>query len=238
MKSFLKNKKIFLKAGFIPLEISSNKSDFLKVFSTRKKSKFLTGFTLIELLVTLAIFAVTTTIVMFSQGKFDNSVLLSNLAYDMALTIRQAQTFGVNVKEFVSASNKSSFAPYGVYFSAGDPTHYVMFTDTTNNLKYDSKDMTCLNTDVECVNKYALKNGDHITLICAGSSETSCSLPSSTSGGLTILFKRPEPDAKIFLDDATAITPLPTYAKITISSADGSSQKSIVVTGTGQIYVK
>src|SRR3989338_7579467 len=57
------------------------------------------GFTLVELLVTLSLFVVLTTIVLFSQSKFNGSILLTNLAYDVAITVRQAQTYGVNVRE-------------------------------------------------------------------------------------------------------------------------------------------
>src|SRR3989338_6906440 len=71
------------------------------------------GFTLVELLVTLSLFVVLTTIVLFSQQKFNGSILLTNLAYDVALTIRQAQTFGVNVRENVNASSGEEFkTPY------------------------------------------------------------------------------------------------------------------------------
>ncbi|MFA6227250.1 MAG: type II secretion system protein [Candidatus Paceibacterota bacterium] len=211
----------------------------------QKRKIFLNkGFTLVELLITLSIFAVTTGIVMFSQNKFDNSVLLTNLAYDMAITIRQAQAYGVNVKEHILLNGQGSFNPYGVYFSASDSTHYLMFSDTIGgqnskgDFLYNSKDMSCPTTDSECVNRYALKRGDHIVSFCTGANETACDqqIIGGQIDSLRILFKRPEPDAKIFVGEDT-FTSLG-YAKITVSSADGNSKRSVVVTNTGQIYVK
>jgi prepilin-type N-terminal cleavage/methylation domain-containing protein len=58
------------------------------------------GFTLIELMVVLVVFVALTGIMISSQSKFDGTILLNNLAYDIALSIREAQTYGVNVKEF------------------------------------------------------------------------------------------------------------------------------------------
>ena len=220
MKSFFKNKKI-VKAGF----------------------------TLVELLITLSIFAVTTTIVMFSQSQFDNSVILTNLAYDVAVTLRQAQTYGVNVKEFVPASGARGFYPYGIFFSTSDIRDYIMFADATgghyengsyvgDNL-YESADMSCPSSDPECVNRYSIKNGNYIYSICAGSSDGDCNTNAPSTGRLMISFNRPESDAKIFWVSTTgSLSAQQSYAKIVVSSSNGASRKSIIVTGTGQIYVK
>ena len=57
------------------------------------------GFTLVELLVTISIFVILTGVVLFNSNSFDSTVLLNNFGYDIALTIKQAQSFGVNVRE-------------------------------------------------------------------------------------------------------------------------------------------
>ena len=50
------------------------------------------------------------------------------------------------------------------------------------------------------------------------------------------MFKRPKPDALIYAgNDKTKPWG---QAKITISSADGSAESSVVVTSIGQIYVQ
>jgi len=196
------------------------------------------GFTLIELLITLSIFAVTTGMVMYSQGKFDSSVLLSNLAYDIAITIRQAQTFGINVKEFTS-SGGSKFSSYGVVFDLENigNKQFNLFTDMPNingvgNSDFDG-DVSCPTNDQECVNKYVLKNNNIIDSICVGDNEFSC----ETVNKLVILFTRPDPDAKIFADDN--IGSPRNFAKIVVSSvADPTAKRSIIVNNIGQIYVQ
>jgi prepilin-type N-terminal cleavage/methylation domain-containing protein len=208
-----------------------------------KKRKFSSGFTLIELLVAIVIFAITTGIVVLSQNKFDNGILLDNLAYDIAITIRQAQSFGINVKE---SGTSGIFSPYGVYFdltTTGINKNFILFSDTIKSggvLGTDSTfngNTTCLSTDPECVQKYSIKRGSYIKSVCAGTSIANC-LTTDQTTQLTVVFKRPNPDALIYnITDINRTRPL-AYAKITVSSADGSATKNIVITSVGQIYVE
>ena len=178
------------------------------------------GFTLIELLVTLSLFVVLTTIVIFSQSKFNGSILLTNLAYDVALTVRQAQSYGVNVRETTSGSGDFKHA-YGVHFDIDITKNkqFLLFSDnTTVNSKYDTDDFI--------VNTYKIKRGSYIKDICVGVS------PCSSVNTLDITFLRPNPDAIIKGDSATDET----EAKITISSSDGAT-RTVIIYSTGQISI-
>src|SRR3989344_1409035 len=62
----------------------------LKTQNSKLKTK---GFTLIELLVVSAIVVMLATVILSSHGKFGGQVLLQNFAYDVALSIRQAQVY-------------------------------------------------------------------------------------------------------------------------------------------------
>lgn len=127
------------------------------------------GFTLVELLVTITIFVILTGVVLWNQNKFNSTILLTNLAYDTALTIRQAQTYGINIKEF-----NSEFLPYGVHFDTSSSKSFILFVDDTyqdkNNLgdgRYNDDTTkkaldTCLQ-DKYCVNKYSIKRGNYIS---------------------------------------------------------------------------
>ena len=208
-----------------------------------KKRKFSSGFTLIELLVVIVIFVITTGIVIFSQNKFDNGILLDNLAYDIAITVRQAQSFGVNVKESGTGVSNGVFPPYGIYFDLtanGTNKNFILFSDTVNSTGQLIPDFifsgseTCPTNDLECVQKYSIKRGSYIKSICAGTSIANCS--SDQTPQLTIVFKRPNPDALIYSTVTSRNTPL-SYAQITVSSADGSATRNIVITSVGQIYV-
>lgn len=199
------------------------------------------GFTLVELLVTLSIFAITTGIVMTSQGKFDNSVLLTNTAYDIAITLRQAQTYGVNVKESETGVTDKFKSSYGLYFDTVgvNSKRFIMFFDADNNYKISDTGIACPKGDEECINAYKIKRGHYISSLCAVYASDSNTCISKNS--LDISFKRPNPEAVILANDETYfannLNPI-NLVKITISSADGSATRTIVVTKVGQIYVK
>ncbi|MFA5934474.1 MAG: prepilin-type N-terminal cleavage/methylation domain-containing protein [Candidatus Paceibacterota bacterium] len=222
----------------------------MKIDSNNKrirKGRLLTGFTLIELLITIVIFVLLTGVVLFNQKDFDGTILLKNLTYDIALTIRQAQIYGVNVKE---SKFSGDFSSYGIYFdsSLGENQKFIFFADTgyKNNDAYTngtpdkkfSGEVSCLSDDPECIQKYLIKKNFFISKLCVGTDSNLCS--STQVDKLIIYFQRPNPDALIYyFNDGDVLSgDSYNYSEITISSNDGTATSTIVVTGVGQIYVK
>ena len=62
------------------------------------------GFTLIELLVVVAIIVVITGLILANSNKFGGQTMLQNLSYDIALSLREAQVYGISVR-----SNSGAF---------------------------------------------------------------------------------------------------------------------------------
>src|ERR1043166_8621201 len=83
------------------------------------------GFTLIEMLMVLAIIVIITTIALSGQTLFNSSVVLTNTAYDVALSLRQTETFGIASRVFNGVAN----AGYGIEFSKATPASYVSYAD-------------------------------------------------------------------------------------------------------------
>ncbi|MDE2188747.1 MAG: type II secretion system protein, partial [Patescibacteria group bacterium] len=72
------------------------------------------GFTLIELMVTVGIFVFMTALLVARYGSFNNGEILTSMAYDVALALRNAQAYGLNVQGY---NNSNSFNyPYGIDF--------------------------------------------------------------------------------------------------------------------------
>lgn len=178
------------------------------------------GFTMVELAVTMSIFAVLTSVVLANYRTFSNNADFLNVADSIALSLREAQIYGVGSK------GASCGAPipilnfqcaYGVVFSEND-TFYKIFIDTNANSVYDPSDDEILQT----VN---LPSGSRIT-------DVGCS-PSGICSGVAVLFKRPNPDANI-LDTAGGGTSYD-YASVTVAN---STKKSVVsISRAGQISV-
>lgn len=150
--------------------------------------KFKGGFTIIELMICVFIFAMMTTLLLAKYGSFNTNVLLTNLAYDVALTIRNAQSYGLNVKSSPNEENKFNYA-YGVHIALG--TEFIFFVDTTPNGLYDAN-------LGEKITSTTIKRGMNIGRICPGSS--ACYVLDSGYVGadsIDITYKRPNPEAII-----------------------------------------
>lgn len=151
----------------------------MKRFMTR-------GFTLIEMLVVVGIIVVVSGVVLASNNRFSGQTLLLNLAYDIALSMRQAQIYGVAVKKFERANGTSVYAAgYGMHFARSSPTTYVLFADTSDNGVYNSG---------ELVQSTDIGSGYRVSKICATALD--CAAVNGSSS-VDIVFRRPESDAWI-----------------------------------------
>ena len=209
------------------------------------------GFTLIELIVSIAIFAVMTALVVSRYGTFNQNTLLTNVAYDMALTIRTAQSYGLSVKSSDSASNSFGSA-YGVHFDKSKPTKFTLFIDTNKNGYYEDPANSGVDQNVTT---YTLTSGVTMARICLGSDTLTCT-PLGNNDALDITYLRPNPDAIVYCEPN--ISPGPntgcsviTYvgtggtsnpvtqpvAFITLTSSDKTSSDVVIVHRNGQISV-
>lgn len=181
------------------------------------------GFTLIELIVSVAIITLITSIALVQNNQFNSTLALTNLAYEVGLSIRQAQVFGISVRKF----NNSTQIPYGVYFSSGTPTQYTLFADLNGNKRFDT-------SPNETVETAQLTQGNKIQQFCAiKNNVTDCT---GALTGLSVLFERPNPDAKVFGLKGGAAVPY-TSARIYLTSTNG-AQRCVFVQPTGQISVE
>ncbi|MDP3962749.1 MAG: type II secretion system protein, partial [bacterium] len=170
------------------------------------------GFTLVELMISVAIFAFMTAFLVAKYGTFNQGILLTNLAYDVALTIRNAQSYGLNVKSRPvsgGASFSSEFTyPYGVRFdrSSLNKAKVVFFVDANLNGAYDEPD--------EEISTSNIKRGSYISGLCMGSG--GCTYANNIDV-LDITFKRPDPNAIIKGKySGSVVAGNQTYAEITL----------------------
>ncbi len=188
------------------------------------------GFTLIEMLVVTGIMALISGLVLVNNNRFGNSIILQNLAYDIALSIRQAQVYGISVQRF----NQSFGSAYGMHFQATPSTGqaaYELFADALSpaNGTYD-----CPNpgtTNCELVQSTTIAAGYGIYTLCATPPNQAEICGLST---LDITFQRPEPDAYI---RSPAYAGLNESSRIQIVSPRGAF-KNVVVESNGQISVQ
>lgn len=206
------------------------------------------GFTLVEMLVVLAIIVIITTIALVGQSNFNKSLILTETAYNVALSIRESQSYGLSTRTFGGIQN----AGYGVRFSLASPTTYTTFSDVhpaapgtdtprcpghseRNASNPEARPGNCYYSNAsELIRTYTLARGYRITSFCgttAGGTQT-CS--GWTLTNLDIVFLRPNTETIITGNNATQAF---TKASIIIQPPEGGAERCITVTSLGAISV-
>ncbi|HVB20054.1 MAG TPA: prepilin-type N-terminal cleavage/methylation domain-containing protein [Candidatus Paceibacterota bacterium] len=231
-------------AGFTSKHVSQRgDSDFFFVNERREQVRS-SGFTLVELLVVLAIMIIITTIALTSQSSFNKTLILANTAYDIGLTLRSAEIFGIGSRALETSANTG----YGIHFTMGNSL--TLFADVYPSVgsnpstlchsppSYDptgpsAEPGNCaydpgLDTVVQT---YTLGNGIVVSDFCAyASGSESCAV--AHGGGLSsldVVFARPNPIPFITANGAPY-----TSACVTVTSPQGGF-RYVSVAASGEI---
>ena len=219
-----------------------NISSFL--LKNNKKTK---GFTLIELLVVVAILIIMTSVSMFNYDEFGKFTELENDTYLLALSIREAQVYGVNKRsrEATKIEFGESYS-YGVYFNtitgAGsvdgvDSTKFILYVNglrsdsTVADLKFTSQGATNCTGDGkdECFSQIEFKKGNKIKELKVYKNGGW----SNNVGEIDIRFKRPNPDAIIKSGDDSC-----GRARIIIEDKFSTFEKCVEIGSAGDISIR
>jgi len=204
------------------------------------------GFTLIELLVVVGIIGVIMSVTITGQNMFGSSTMLSSTAYDISLSIRQAQSYGLAGKGGVSYG-------YGIDFNHDTEGKYIFFADsypTTVSTCYSNnpneptnapsvKHGDCMFTKAtEGIQTFKINNGIRITDFCVykGTQSYCTNSGSNPISKLDISFARPKTNAVLYARDSNSvIVSSADRACIKISKSEGS--RYIIVEKVGTIRV-
>ncbi len=162
------------------------------------------GFSLFEMLISCAIITIVAGIAFYNHRQFNNDLEITNLAYRVAVTIRQAQVNSISVRQFSGASGEQYNVAYGVHFNKDVPDQFILYGDEDRDGMYTSgdsnDDMFCdRSTGSECIEKVTIGRGNIIRGWCGrlfSNSSTGCYFNGeSDEHYLDISFRRPNPDA-------------------------------------------
>ncbi len=199
------------------------------------------GFTLIELMMSVAIMMLVSAVVIYNHQKFNDNLEITNLAYTVALSLRQAQVYGMSVQGLIEGdSEEERFGvAYGVHFDMDHPTSYIFFADTNHDGRYGGDEDNCSagssGGDL-CLEKVTIGRGNQLGALCENSTAgTSCY---STNRAIDVTYKRPEPDGnfKSSLSNGTPNSVVISDVIVRIVSPGGRS-KDISAYTTGQIAI-
>lgn len=211
------------------------------MFSQFRKNR---GFTFTELMVTITIATVILTVLLLNQSKYNDRLVLNNIAEDTSLRIAQAQAYGSGVREFSAGSGEFS-ASYGLTFSLnpnGSPTAYLYFADRNGDDRYGG-DWSCVTGGAsECLERVNISRGVFIEAVCMiiAPVTSDCGPPGSPRR-VDITFNRPNTEAQlVFFNSSGGLVSNPNMvgARIIFRSPDTTATSSVTVYTTGQISTK
>lgn len=205
------------------------------------------GFTLVELMVVLAIIVTISVVVLASQSSFNKSLVLANTAYDIALTLRSAETFGLGNRAIGTTAN----AGYGLEFQKASPNSFTLFADAypsaasisschpvADPTAPDARPGDCVYeaNQGEKVTNYLMGNNITVSDFCAFSlGNWTCA--QAQGGGLSsldIVFARPNPEPFMSVNGAySSLFPVSKVC-LAITSPQGGF-RYISVAASGQI---
>ncbi len=207
---------------------------------------FSKGFSLVELVVTVSIMSVILTIVLMGQSRYTNVASLNANINEAALVVRQAQTYGISVREFSPGLEEFNVG-YGVSFllaGSSSDKEYIFFADrgSADLYRYSSNWNCPTDSSSECLSKLFLTNGNTISQICYKSLSSGTESCMGNNRRMDITFTRPETSVSIrFFNASGVVESTPSdleYGKVTFRSATGNVYKSLYVYPTGQISVR
>lgn len=193
------------------------------------------GFTLVELVVVCGIIAVIMTVVVFNSRKMNDGLALKTAANEVSLAMRQAQNFGISVRE---ASPGQFNAPYGVWFDLLNPTNIFIYSDNNNNRAYNGS-WDCAGSD-ECRERIPLRAGVRINRMCTTymNDVLTCFASNFRSSVLTYVRPNPEPVIKTFDTSNVEITGPWKKFYLELVSQQGTMMYVVTDSVSGQITIQ
>lgn len=208
-------------------------------FSHRRNASGVRGFTLIELLICCAIIGIVSAIVLLKYSSFDSTVLLKGQAYEIALSLREAQVKSVSA---VGTGVSTFKYPYGMTFSveSGKTQMYTVFRFASPTVYpyYDTSEASPKASDIST---YTIPRTMRVSEICytEGTNPEICSSSDTALKRLDISFRRPEFKALFFAEKGSAdVSSTITSGKIKVNSTNNTANVFVIeISQFGQISV-
>lgn len=217
----------------------------------RLKRSDVRGFTLVEMMVVLAIIVIITVITLVGQSSFNRSLILTDTAYTVAFSIREAQALGISSRTFGEATN----AGYGVRFASAPAGSYVLFADVhptrigniqdssvcpghTVGTGPEARPGDCRQTQgSEIVRTYTLNNNYKVSGFCGNDTAGVERCNGTDLSAIDITYLRPNTQSVILGTRTNESVIVLTNGVIRVSTPGGIEERCILVSKVGQVSV-
>ncbi|TSC61276.1 MAG: hypothetical protein G01um1014107_61 [Parcubacteria group bacterium Gr01-1014_107] len=157
------------------------------------------GFTLAELIMSVLIIGIILSAVAFGYRDFNDRLENTNMAFEIALFLREAQVSGTSVRQ--TPLGGSFTHAWGVHTkidgSNSSNLRIILFADLDDDGTYDGNFTTC--PSGECISFLDMRRQNIINKIyrLTTTGNPTCP-PDAAISGVSITFLRPKPDARLF----------------------------------------
>jgi prepilin-type N-terminal cleavage/methylation domain-containing protein len=129
----------------------------------KKEKNSQKGFTLLELLVVIALMGIIYSVTLSNYNGMNKSIELQNTAYNVALSIRESQVYGINKKLDSGEFSDGDPYPFGLHVDVDKKDEIIIFKDKNPiNGKFDGG---CQSDILECERYIKFTGGNHISSI-------------------------------------------------------------------------
>ncbi len=203
-------------SGFTPPLIFMN-----KIFGKKlRRGKLVAGFTIFEVVVVIGIMVIISSVILTTYPNFNDRVSTRRAAEEIASSVRQAQAYGLGVKE--SGTGSADFPGYGLYFQSASPFTYIFFADKIRDLQYAG--------DSEKISEITIQGKASIVDLCANQKQAvvgPCGLSE-----LRAIFLRPQPQVNLKSGSLS-------YSDVEIKiKGPRGTQKTIIFWLSGQVSIE
>ena len=203
------------------------------------------------MIIVTGIIVIITTLVLAGYPSLGSRFSLARLAREIALSIRQAQVYGLAVREF--PLRQEVYPPYGIYIrpQAEGENALTIFGDYCNPINCDSPEQyfgsgdgfynvtigDCGSDTTECLERLLIKKEAFVEDVCVSTPGQESCWKDGSLDELHVTFRRPDPEAiiqKVPNDGMTYNS-----ARIVIGSVRAPDRKKVIrIWVTGQISVQ
>lgn len=193
------------------------------IFSKKNK-----GFTLVELIVVIGIMSIIMVLVVFNSRNLNDDLALKAASSEVSLALRQAQNYGITVKQGVTNFND----PFGAVLDLTRPSEIIIYSDINNNRIYD--------TSGEFREKILILGGIRINKLCSVDSFNTLTCPTPSAQYMTLTYVRPNPEPIINFVNSSNASLGGSWKKVYIELVSPKGKISYVVTdsSSGQITIQ
>lgn len=189
------------------------------------------GFTLTELIVVMSIATIMMATLVIKQGSWNDNLALRTQAYELAMTIRQAQAYSLGVRENATSVGDKFNVGYGVFMDQGHMDRYTFFADKDGDKKYDAGE--------EIESSKVFNRGVSILKVCGFNGGVEKCFPGvGFWEQVNISFLRPQTNANVIFLNNGGNNKTPSPAKIYLKSSGSGKVITVEVKTNGQVSIQ